>query len=111
MDLLDYVEGQRRRDAGMDQAVGNAEQKKPGWPEKALAFIEMQPIGKVFMVEDIRVYACSRGLPRPPSNRAWGGVIKKARQLGLVKHIGYAPVKNPAAHAGMASQWQRVTPE
>lgn len=41
------------------------------------------------MTEDARVWSEANGLPPPPDSRAWGPVIKRALQDGLISRIGY----------------------
>jgi hypothetical protein len=60
------------------------------------------------MVEDLRKFAYDMGLPKPPSERAWGSVISSAKRDGLVEHRGFSSVKNPKAHKTPASVWVKI---
>jgi hypothetical protein len=61
--------------------------------------------GKPFMCEDVREYA-SNHLPTPPTNRAWGAIILRAKKDGIIKHYGFGQVTNPRAHRANASMWK-----
>lgn len=108
MDLLDYAEGCRRRDDGIKRAVTNAENNTPGWKDFALRYIIDLPPGSEFLAEDVRAIAHADGLPEPPDGRAWGGVIRKARGMGLIEHRGFKPCKNPKSHACPSNEWKRT---
>ena len=104
--------GEVLRDLGMQKAIDSAEDQTPNWQELAYAQLEKYVKSyaknyclKSFMAEDIRAWAHDQGLPRPPSSRAWGGIIHKARSRGLIKRIGTATVKNPTAHCANAALW------
>ena len=101
------VSGEELKAKGMGLAIDNAEKVYDGWKERALEFITLYP-GNKFMAEDIREYAYSKGLPRPPSERAWGSVISAAKKRGLITHCGYGQVTNPDAHKTPASIWAKV---
>lgn len=105
--LLDLEEGKKLRDIGIDKVCFHAENVNNGWNEKALQFIEKYPLNK-FMTEDIRDYAYQKGLERPPSERAWGGVMRKAAKMGWIRCVGYQKVNNANAHRTPAAVWKRV---
>ncbi len=95
------------RDNGIEQAMKSANNKTPEWSEQAynylLDFIKANR-GKRFMVEDFRAW-CSDRLPAPPSLRAFGGLIVRARNAGLIYCCGTDRVKNVKAHRANASVW------
>lgn len=101
------IDGRALKEEGMQKAVDHANAVTPDWSEQALQMLERFPQQR-FMVEELREWAYAQGLPRPPSERAWGGVTAKARKLGLIMHGGYQSVKNPKAHCTPASCWVRV---
>lgn len=102
--------GAQLRDAGMQLAADHAQQVSPGWNERAYSFLErfLKIKHGSFMTEDFRAWAAAHGLEYPPTNRAFGGIITKAKNNGLIKHIGWDSVKNSKAHATPASVWQRI---
>lgn len=102
-------EGEVLRDAGMQQAIDHAEQETPSWSDLALNmvsdFIDAYPHLE-FMAEDVRKWSHHKGLPEPPSKRAWGGVIVRAARLDLIVKVGIGQVKNPTAHCANANIWR-----
>lgn len=99
--------GNQLKEIGIATAVDHAEQDCPGWNARALEFLLQYP-GEEFQAEDVRAWAHSQGLPRPPHARAWGGVIVKARKQGKIQFVGYQNVKNPRAHSTPASVWKKI---
>jgi hypothetical protein len=104
------LNGNTLRDEGMTRSMSNAEDKNPGWKEQALSllldFLHNSPLTE-FQAEDIRIYAYQKGLPKPPSHRAWGGVMVSARKKGFIQRIGYQNVTNPLAHSTPATLWKK----
>lgn len=109
-DLPLFASGAKLRESGMQAAVGNADQANPGWSERALDCVQRFPDGgKEFLAEDVRAWAHkSEGLEEPPSKRAWGSVIVKARKLKIIHNAGFGKVKNPHAHQANAALWSRT---
>jgi len=97
--------GDKLRDAGMQKAVDNAEDKHPSWSDCALSLLVQYPNDE-FMAEQVREFARNRGLPDPPSKRAWGAIIAKAKKMGIIIHVRYDRVSNPKAHRTPASVWR-----
>lgn len=106
--------GEALRDLGMQQAVDHADEKVPEWSVMALdslkRFLKKSPLASSeFMTEEIRLWAYQQdNLPRPPSERAWGGVTAKAAKLGLITRLRIDSVKNPNAHCANANVWRKV---
>jgi hypothetical protein len=105
-DLFDVAASINNRNAGIQAAIDHADYEKPHWKERALNFLKKYPHNE-FMAEDLRAWAYLNGLPEPPHERAWGGVITAARKMGLIRHCGYSSVKNPNAHRTPASVWSK----
>jgi hypothetical protein len=104
----DTTEGARLRDEGMATAIAHAERDAPGWGRAALLMVEAfcKNLGQLpFMNEDVRVYAYARGLPLPPDDRAWGGVMRTALLHKVVRQIGTRPVKAASGHRGPRALW------
>jgi hypothetical protein len=93
---------------GMTQSTNSAESSNPGWNDEALDYVRNYPHNE-FMAEDVRNHAERQGFPIPPSKRAWGGIMAKAKLLGYIKRIGYRLVNNPNAHKTPAAYWQKVS--
>lgn len=102
--------GIQLRDSGINTALGHANDVIENWADRAMqyliAFLQTHP-GK-FMAEQVRQFAIDGGLPKPPNNRAWGGIFQSASRSKLIKQVGYARVKNPRAHCANAALWERV---
>jgi hypothetical protein len=97
MDLIDYINASERRDLGIETAHANAEDKTPGWTDRALAYVVRFLEGRgdrTFLTEDVRAFAESCGLAYPPDGRAWGAVTQKASRRGIIDKVGYAPAKS-----------------
>lgn len=100
------------KEEGIQTAVSNADRKIPGWSIMAMKlfveFLQASPkIGDgTFMTEDVRAYALAKGLPNPPSKRAWGSIIVKAKKNRIIKFVGYDQVNNPKAHRANAARWR-----
>jgi hypothetical protein len=89
--------------------VAHADRKIPSWSnlayEKLKAFL-IATSGE-FMAEDVRTWCWGGNLPEPPSKRAWGGVINRAANAGLIKFVRYAKTTNPKAHLTPANVWRK----
>jgi hypothetical protein len=109
---LDAFESQHRAEQGMLQAAANAEEKEPGWNDQAYAFfiqwLYQRTKAENFFIENVRVDAAKAGIPKPPSDRAWGWIAKKAVKDNLIKRVGYGLVSNVNAHSTPASIWKKV---
>ena len=104
-------DGSQLRDKGIKQAIDNADDTHDKWSEKAYKFLlDYIKYGEgrdqyEFMTEDVRV-ASESAIPKPPSNRAWGGVILRAAKAGLINRVGFSNVKNAKAHRTPATVWR-----
>ena len=60
------------------------------WSKEAFDFLKLfvSVSRGNFMAEDIR-YASKGMVPKPKSERAWGGVIRRAEKAGLIEAVGY----------------------
>lgn len=93
----------------MKRAELHANQVHENWSDQVYAlltwFVERTPTP--FMAEDFR--ADIKGLvPEPPTTRAFGAIMVRAAQAGLIRKVGYGQVKNLKAHRANASMWQRT---
>lgn len=101
-------EAERVTKEGIQKALNNADNHIEGWSNLAFSYLkEYIDSHEEFMVEDVRV-ASMVSIPVPPNTRAWGGIIIRARNEGLVKQIGYCCVKNEKAHMTPASIWRKI---
>lgn len=90
----------------MQRALDSANEKVPSWSDRAFAFLlEFITRNDEFLAEDVRNEA--KGIvPDPPSKRAWGGVIVRAKKEGYIVSIGFKQVSNPKAHRTPATLWK-----
>ena len=98
--------GIQLRDKGIKQAIDNANDTHDKWSDKAYKFlVDYTKSQYEFMTEDVRI-ASEKEIPKPPSNRAWGGIILRAVRAGLVHRVGFSSVKNIKAHRTPATVWR-----
>jgi len=101
------MQGEILKDFGMNAAIQNACSDEPDWKEQAIAFVAKYPKTR-FQTEDIRNWAYTNGLVRPPSDRAWGSVIVEAKKQNMIVFDGYEKVSNPKAHRTPACVWRKM---
>ncbi len=108
--ILDIKAGREAKNAGIKKAMVNADRVNPEWSEKAYQFLLkfLANHNGTFMAEEVRCYAELMDLEVPPSRRAWGGVIVRAKTAGLIESCGQRLVKNKAANQAWASLWRPV---
>jgi len=106
LEEIDYAEF--LRDKGMKQATDHADQVHENWSDKAYAFLlNFAKTNKRFLVEEVREKSLNY-IPFPPSERAWGSIIIKAKNNNIVKAIGFKQVSNPKAHKTPATYWEAL---
>ena len=98
--------GAELRDKGIKQAISNANDTHDKWSDKAYNFLtKWIKTQYEFMTEDVRI-ASEKEIPKPPSNRAWGGIILRAVRAGLITRDRFSSVKNVKAHRTPATVWR-----
>jgi hypothetical protein len=100
--------GRQNRDAGIKRAVDHADHVTRDWSTMAYEFftnVFLKHHKGQFMAEDFRAQ-CKGIVPDPPSLRAFGGIIIRAKCAGLITRVGIKPVKNPKAQMANASVWK-----
>ena len=99
--------GETLKQQGMERSITSADNKIEDWSVSAFNFLMafLAESEGEFMAEDVREYAKSRGLEDPPSKRAWGSIIIKAKKQGLIGFVRLSQVSNPKAHRANASVW------
>lgn len=101
--------GEELRNHGIQQSVDHANEKEENWSDMAFEhFKKYAQYHLTFMTEDVREYANGLGFPIPPSKRAWGAVVLRAKKEKIIKHAGFGQVKNPKAHRANASIWKSL---
>ena len=100
--------GERLRDQGIDRAVEHAKSTDPNWAEMAFAYVRIHAKG-YFTTEDIRLEAEANGVPHPPHERAWGGVMVKARNKRIARPTSiFRPAKDEKSHRGPKRVWMAL---
>ncbi len=108
-DQLNIFTGTELKERGMEQAIQTANLFCENWSESAYEYLEGYCyLHKRFMTENVRMEAERSGITIPPSKRAWGSVITRAKKNGMIAHDGYSPVKNPLAHKTPTSVWRSL---
>ena len=80
MNNLNTTKGNQLRDKGIKQALESAENETENWGNLAYNFLlHYIKTNKEFMTEDVRI-ASFESVPQPPSNRAWGHVVVRAKE-------------------------------
>ena len=98
--------GSQLRYKGIKKAIDNANSTHEKWSDKAYKFLlDYIKSHQEFMTEDLRT-ASEKEISKPPSNRAWGGIILRAVRAGLIHRVGFANVKNVKAHKTPATVWR-----
>lgn len=104
-------QAEKRRDTGITRAVNHAERVHGDWFDKAsvmmLLFMKQNP-GKAFMAEQVRVWAESCGMPKPPDARAWGGVFMAASKANVIRSIGYKRQESATCHCSPKNVWRKA---
>lgn len=102
----DPKDAARLTNEGIQRAMDHADRVEPGWSREAYEFL-MQYIeshDKPFQCEDVR-NAAKDIIPDPPSKKAWGGIMRRAKMAGKITRVGFRGVKDPTAHDGLAAVW------
>lgn len=108
---LNKLKAEYLKDDGLFRAVNNADNTIDKWSESAYAmFLDYLLMNSniEFLAEDARVWCEQRGLATPPNKRAWGGIITKANNEGIIKFCGYGKTSNPQAHRAIAAIWRKA---
>lgn len=107
---LDFAAAEKNKINGMIVSELNAEAHCEGWASEALFWLGcfLKERSTPFMTEEVREYAHLNGLPDPKNNRAWGGIIARARGMRWIKFVTLGRTSNPKAHRANAAVWQRA---
>lgn len=79
----------------------------PSWQDKALTCLKQYPL-ESFQTDDIRKWAHEQGLPKPEDPREWGGVIVKARKMGIIEFVKYERPNSKTGGGRIVSRWKKV---
>ena len=107
------TDGETLATAGMELAKETADKKVKDWSKLCwqlfLVWLRRRQRYHEFMIEDFRLYLYKYDLiEKPPSERAFGFISKRALKYGWIEHSGRtAKVKNKLAHATPANVWRK----
>lgn len=109
---LDAFESSRARDEGIERAKDHADEVSKDWSERAyqmlIDWLKGWPAGFRFQIEGFRKVAQIRGLPDPPTARAFGSLAVRARKEGLIISNGPKPTTGKTAHRCYSNEWQKI---
>lgn len=82
----------QRRDTALASVAENA---GDAWVEDAARYIRAhaERSQSPFLVEDVIEHWNAANKPRPHDPRAWGAAVQRAKRLGWIVRVGYAPAK------------------
>ena len=112
-DLFAFDAAQAARE-GAKRAIVHADECSAGWSDAAYAALGAYALThQRFTTEQARVFAHNvRGLPLPPTNRAWGSVVTRAVASRVIEHRGeYRNSRVPPAHAHPVKVWASLVCE
>lgn len=104
-----FAESKRKAQEGIDQAVAHADRDAPGWSSVAFEFVKlhaMQNRGARFTGYEIVRAALAYGVPKPPTDKAFGGPIQRAARAGLIRKVGSVADPNPERHGSDVPLWE-----
>ncbi len=65
--------------------------------------------GEGFLTEDVRKWAYENGMPKPPTTcRAWGPIIRSAKDDGLIEFVTMETTRNPNSHGMPVRKWRQI---
>ncbi len=97
MKQISMFEADQAAKAGMLAAAMHADRVEGDWTTQAGAalyrFAQLRG-QRPFLIEDVRVFAHSAGVPDAPDSRAWGFVVQAAKRDGTICPVGYAKARS-----------------
>lgn len=104
---IDHAMARAEGEAGMRAAIEAAERSHMDWPELALRYFEFYCRAHLVVIVEEVVAASKRyGLVQPPSDRAWGWVVKRAKKAGMIHYDGTAP--RVKGHGSPGPKWRSL---
>lgn len=114
--LPEKFTGEQQATHGMEKSGRHADAVRPGWTQDAFNLLETFincHLGEhgTFTTEQFRLWAYENDMiESPPRDTAWGGVIKKASALGLIRRKGWDEATTPSAHRRTVAIWEKMPP-
>jgi hypothetical protein len=105
LDLIDAIEARKQADAGMKRAADHANETHSGWTDEAYSFLlSFARAHEFFISEDVSGAAKRSPLASPPTDRAWGGVYRRAAKAGIIVKDGTG-ISN-RRHGSVCPRWR-----
>ncbi len=109
-DAPGFRDAAERRDAGIEAAEAGANRHDENWSDLALhalkSFMAEFP-GRRFLCEEVREWAeAAVGLPTPPNQKAWGGIIQRASRARLIEKVGAREAKS--SNLSLKPEWRQA---
>jgi len=97
--------------AGAAVAADNADSQYAGWAARATGLAEQFILeddvkSEHFQAMHIRTYAEQHGLPSAPDGRAWGHIMRRLKNKGVIEPVGTAKSADPKQHNGFTTEWR-----
>ena len=93
---------------GIAQAAEHADEVSPRWTDRAYdALVAHAKQHTFFTVEQVRMAVAGK-LPDPPTSRAWGSVVVRAKRAGIIAHAGHTEATDPAVHCNLVTLWRSM---
>jgi len=108
MKQLDLTLAIERKQAGMQQAADHANAVESEWTGQALGFLTAfaAEVGRPFLIEEVRPWAEAHGCPKPPTDKAWGPVAKRAEAKGRIRKAGAKPANS--SNRSLKHLWEKA---
>jgi len=99
---------EKAKEAGIKKAVDHSGKE---WQEKADFIFKVYLntlTSERFTCENFREYYYSISMDKPPTDRAFSGIITRARSKGLIRAVGIVQTKSVSAHRANATLWEKT---
>lgn len=100
--------GEALRDEGIERSRRSSEAASPEWQREAFEFLVgwlARRGSRPFQACEVR-HASFGLIPKPPTQRAWGHVLLRARKAKLIELHGQGPDLDPKSHRAPANIWR-----
>lgn len=93
---------------GIRNSHQHAEEVDEGWTERAIEKVAAYARREEhFLTESAKAWAYEDGLEVPPTDGAWGQVMRSAAARGIIHRFGRAAAKSPGSHGKLMALWRR----
>lgn len=101
------IEADEEREEGMQRALDRANRKVANWSDLAYQFLERYARQHgTFISEDVSEASKQWGMEQPPTDRAWGGVYRRAQKGGVITPDGTGRSKR--RHNTICLRWRSL---